>query len=332
MNINDFDFKLPEEQIARRPLAKRDAARLLNVAAGNQHQSFADIVSVFNPGDVLVLNDSKVLPARFYGRKETGAKIELLFERAEDDYTGLFHIKGKKKLKEGDLILAHDNAFKVLKINDLVSLKSAQPIFDFLHEYGELALPPYLNRAADSTDSDEYQTVYAAEEGSVAAPTAGLHFTDELLDAVRAKGVTVCMVTLHVGAGTFQSLRHENVTDNILHHERYWVPDATRRAIAKAKAEGRRVIACGTTSVRTLESFAASDNTSGSTNLFIYPGYKFALVDAMITNFHLPKSSLMLLVSAFAGIDKIRAAYDTAITEGYRFFSYGDAMFLEREC
>ena len=342
MNVSDFDYELPEELIAQKPSEKRDESRLLvvNRKTGKiQHEHFYDIVKYLRSTDCLVLNDSKVLPARMYGIKAgTGAKIEfLLIKRIRGDIWETM-VRPGKRLKPGDRVdFADDFSARMLEIGEggtrIVEFEYEGIFMERLEETGTMPLPPYIERPAETEDKDRYQTVYAHEEGSVAAPTAGLHFTEELLDRIRAKGVKTAYVTLHVGIGTFRPVKAEKVEDHEMHFEEYEISEQAANIINETKQSGGRIIAVGTTSTRTCES-AADENGciragSGSTGIFIYPGYKFKVIDSLITNFHLPKSTLMMLISALYDREKILEVYQEAIREKYRFFSYGDAMFIE---
>lgn len=348
MHINDFDYDLPKELIAQRPLHDRDRCRLMVLDRDKktiEHRQFTDILDYLRPGDCLVMNDSKVLPARIYGTKEsTGAKVEfLLTKRIEGDLWETM-VRPGKRLKPGDRVyFADDGSFSaVIEGYGEGGTRHARFVYEGiflerLEELGQMPLPPYIQRPEDDEDKDMYQTVYCREEGSVAAPTAGLHFTEELLDAVRAMGVKTVWVTLHVGIGTFRPVKVENIEEHHMHFEEYSVSDETAAKINETKAEGGRVICVGTTSLRTIESAAAFDEKAGrdlvkpqssSTGIFIYPGYEFKVTDGLITNFHLPKSTLMMLVSALYDREEILKAYRTAVNERYRFFSYGDAMMI----
>lgn len=338
MHISDFDFYLPPELIARYPLPGRSQSRLLRVFPGKtqfEHFQFQQLPDLINPGDLLVLNDTRVLKARLYGHKASGGQVELLIERIQDAKHALAHMKASKSPKPGsEIILQQGYHLKVLDKHDrLYALELTGPgdFFELLDSFGEIPLPPYMERKADVSDLERYQTVYAEHLGSVAAPTAGLHFDNALMEVLRAKGVNIAYVTLHVGAGTFLPVQVEDITTHQLHEELATVSAETVAAIKATKARGGRVIAVGTTSVRSLESAAASGELKpfhGDTRLFIYPGFRFHVIDGMITNFHLPKSSLLMLVAAFAGLDTMKQAYQTAIDLGYRFYSYGDAMFI----
>ena len=333
-SLSDFDFELPQELIAQFPLSARSASRLLHVdGEALRDRAFTDIVDLLAPGDLLVFNDTRVLKARFYGAKETGGKIEVLVERVLDNHTVLAQVRSSKSPQKGARLRLAD-AFDVTvgeRAGEFFTLSFPGDVFDLLEAHGRLPLPPYIEHAADSVDEQRYQTVYAREPGAVAAPTAGLHFDQALLDRLREKGVRFAYVTLHVGAGTFQPVRTENLAEHKMHSEWYTIPQETVDAVRATKAAGRNVISVGTTSMRALESASQSGQLeagSRDTNLFITPGYTFKTVDRLITNFHLPKSTLLMLVSAFAGYERIRTAYAHAIRQRYRFFSYGDAMLL----
>ena len=333
MLISDFDYELPQELIARYPTKDRRDSRLLVVDRGVADFGFADLPSLLRPGDLLVFNDTRVIKARLNARKETGGKAEILIERVEGERTALAHVKASKTPKPGSkLRLANDvEAVVTGRNDDLFALEFSTDVMPLLEEQGEVPLPPYLAREADEADIERYQTVYARDPGAVAAPTAGLHFDEAMLDETLANGVRHAHVTLHVGAGTFQNLREAHIEENRLHAERVEVTQACVDAVDETRAAGGRVIAVGTTSVRSLECASAGGKLEpydGETDLFIRPGYRFRSVDAMITNFHLPQSSLLMLVAAFAGRERILAAYAHAVGEKYRFFSYGDAMFL----
>lgn len=348
MHIDQFDYDLPKELIAQRPLHDRDQCRLMVLDRDKksiQHQKFYDILEYLNPGDCLVMNDSKVIPARILGTKEsTGAKVEfLLIKRLEGDLWETM-VRPGKRLKVGDTVtFTEDGSFRaVIKDYGEGGTRHAQFLYDGvflerLEEIGHMPLPPYIERPEDKDDKDMYQTVYCREEGSVAAPTAGLHFTDELLKKVEEKGVKIAYVTLHVGIGTFRPVKVENIEDHQMHFEEYSVSQETADIVNETIANGGKVISVGTTSSRTIESAAVFDEQGGryklqagssSTEIFIYPGYDFKLVDGLITNFHLPKSTLLMLISALYDRDEILKAYETAVNEEYRFFSYGDAMFI----
>jgi len=336
MLVSDFDYSLPDELVAQYPTAERRASRLLHVAERLADLQFADLPGLLREGDLLVFNDTRVIRARLRAAKETGGRSEVLIERVQSDYEALAHVRASKSPKPGSKLLFADGAEATVVGRDgaLYQLSFSLPVMACLEQYGEVPLPPYLHRSSEAVDDERYQTVYACDPGAVAAPTAGLHFDDAMLRETQAAGVQHAFVTLHVGAGTFQSLRHEDVHANRLHSERLQVDAASCDAIRQTRAHGGRVIAVGTTSVRALESAAASGELapySGETDLFIRPGYKFRTIDAMITNFHLPKSSLLMLVAAFAGTERVLSAYSHAVRERYRFFSYGDSMFLTPE-
>lgn len=340
MDIDDFDFELPDGLIAQHPPAVRGSSRLL-VALPEcplQDRHFADVLEYVEPGDVLVFNNTKVMKARLFGQKASGGKIEALIERVLDHQTALAHIRSSKSPKAGtELVFEGDvRAVMVERVGELFCLRfdGHQTVYELLEQNGHLPLPPYIERAADDTDDSRYQTVYAKYQGAVAAPTAGLHFTDEILAALKAKGVHLAEVTLHVGAGTFQPVRVHNIAEHKMHSEWFEVPSETVAIIEAAKARGNKVWSVGTTSMRALESAAREHGRlqagQGDTDIFITPGYRFRVIDRLITNFHLPKSTLLMLVSAFSGMAPIREVYRHAVAHQYRFFSYGDAMILGR--
>ena len=339
--LSDFDFTLPPELIAQVPLPERSGSRLLEVGheVGHDHltdRAFAEIVDLLQAGDLLVFNDTRVLKARFFGVKETGGKVEVLVERVLDARSVLAHVRASKSPPLGTLIRLAD-AFDVSvgeRAGEFYVLHFPNDVITLIDAHGSLPLPPYITHAADEIDAERYQTVYARAPGAVAAPTAGLHFDTALLDRLRAKGVQFAYVTLHVGAGTFQPVRTENLAEHAMHSEWYTIAPQTVAAVAATQAAGGSVIAVGTTSLRALESASQSGVLvagSADTRLFITPGYRFKTVDRLLTNFHLPKSTLLMLVSAFAGYARMRAAYAHAIAARYRFFSYGDAMLLNLE-
>ena len=338
MQLADFDFNLPEALIAQHPPAVRGSSRLLAALPDTAmaDKMFADLPDWVQPGDVLVFNNTKVMKARLFGQKESGGKIEALIERVVDAHTALAHVRSSKSPKPGTQLVFEGGieATMLERQGELFCLHFAgrESVYELLARHGHLPLPPYIERAADDEDDSRYQTVYAKHQGAVAAPTAGLHFTDELLTQLKAKGVHMAEVTLHVGAGTFQPVRVDNIAEHKMHSEWYVVPPAVVAAIEAAKARGNKVWAVGTTSMRALESAARATGRlqagGGDTDIFITPGYRFKVVDRLITNFHLPKSTLLMLVSAFSGTAHIRAVYDYAIEQQYRFFSYGDAMIL----
>jgi S-adenosylmethionine:tRNA ribosyltransferase-isomerase len=335
--LSDFDFDLPTELIAQVPLPERAASRLLKVGDTEcEDRVFSELPSFLQAGDVLVFNDTKVLNARFYGVKQSGGKVEVLVERVLDARTVLAQVRASKSPLPGTGLRLADS-FDVSvgeRSGEFFVLHFPSDAIELIDSYGQLPLPPYIQHAADTTDAQRYQTVYAKHPGAVAAPTAGLHFDQALLDQLQQQGVLLTWLTLHVGAGTFQPVRTENLAEHQMHSEWYRLPQTTVDIIETAKRSGRNVIAVGTTSMRALESASQTGKLvagSSDTQLFITPGYQFKTVDRLITNFHLPKSTLMMLVSAFAGVDRIRHAYSYAIAQRYRFFSYGDAMLLDRE-
>jgi len=341
MRVTDFDYELPPELIARYPTTERTASRLLcldGISGNTQHRQFKEVLTLLQPGDLLVLNDTRVIPARLRGQKATGGRFELLLERIVDDRLALVHLTSSRAPKPGtDLVLADGTVLTVVgRQDDLFEISLPAPFewLDVLAALGEVPLPPYIDRTEESLDQERYQTVYARDPGAVAAPTAGLHFDEALLAELAAQGVGHVFVTLHVGAGTFQNVRVSDVEAHVMHRERFVVSAETVAAIEQCQAAGGRVVAVGTTSVRSLETAAASGRLvpmQGESQLFIYPGFEFQVVDLMITNFHLPQSTLMMLVSAFSGRDSIMAAYAEAVAQQYRFFSYGDAMLLSRQ-
>ncbi len=339
--LADFDFTLPEELIAQFPAEQRRQSRLLYVDAPNdalRDDFFRYLPKYLKAGDLLVFNDTRVIKARLHGAKESGGKIEVLVERVLDERHVLAHIRASHSPQPGSaLLLEGCLAVSVIEREGaLYRLRFAgeEPVLDLLERHGSLPLPPYITHAPDAVDETRYQTVYAKEPGAVAAPTAGLHFDEAMLAELEAMGVHIAYVTLHIGAGTFQPVRVDNIADHKMHSECYQVPQETVDAILRARSAGGRVMAVGTTSMRALESAAADGELKagyGETSIFITPGFQFRVVDRLLTNFHLPKSTLMMLVSAFAGMDNIRRAYRHAIEQRYRFFSYGDAMLLERK-
>ncbi len=336
-SLSDFDFDLPPELIAQAPLPERSASRLLHVTAqALQDRLFTVLPSLLEEGDVLVFNDTRVLNARFAGVKETGGRVEVLVERVLDAQTVLAQVRASKSPPPGTRMRLAD-AFDVTvgeRAGEFFTLHFPGDAVQLIDTYGSLPLPPYIEHDPDATDAQRYQTVYAKTPGAVAAPTAGLHFDQALLEVLAARGVRLAWLTLHVGAGTFQPVRTEQLDQHQMHREWYSIPQATVDAVQSAQRAGRQVVAVGTTSLRALESASRSGTLvagSADTQLFITPGYRFQTVTRLITNFHLPKSTLMMLVSAFAGYERIRHAYAHAIAQRYRFFSYGDAMLLERE-
>ncbi len=344
MNVNDFDYELPKELIAQTPLEKRDSSRLLIVDKDNgdiKHEHFNNIIDYLHSGDVLVLNDTKVIPARLIGVKsETGAVIELLLLKDLGNDTWECLSKPAKRLKIGTIVSFGDGSLKAEVVNKFdEGLTHVKLIYDgilmeILDKLGTMPLPPYIHEKLK--DNNRYQTVYAKNIGSAAAPTAGLHFTKELLENIKNKGIIIVYVTLHVGLGTFRPVEVDNILDHHMHSEFYVMDKETADILNKAKDEGRRIVAVGTTSTRTLETIATNNNgkfiaTSGNTDIFIYPGYKFRGIDALVTNFHLPKSTLVMLVSAFSSREIILNAYKEAVNEKYRFFSFGDSMFITND-
>ena len=337
MKRTDFDYQLPDELIAMYPMPERTTSRLLvlNKASGElEHKHFYDLIDYLNPKDLLVFNHSKVIPARVFGAKPTGGKIEILVERVLDDHRVLAHVRSNKSLKPGAEILLGDVSVEMLsRQGDLFELMfhSSETVLTILDRMGHMPLPPYIKREDELEDKTRYQTVYAKEKGSVAAPTAGLHFDDSLMNAIKAKGIDLAFLTLHVGAGTFQPVRVDNVLEHKMHAEYIDVPESICEQVRATKARGGRVISVGTTSVRSLETASQGGTIQpyqGDTDIFIYPGYEFRCVDAMITNFHLPESTLLMLISAFSSRELIMSTYQTAIDQAYRFFSYGDAMLI----
>jgi len=343
MRVTDFSFDLPDELIARYPMANRTSSRLLSLD-GNTGQladnQFTDILNMVNPGDLMVFNNTRVIPARLFGQKITGGKLEILVERMLDDKRILAHVRCSKSPKVDTIIcLDGDYEMKMLGRHDALfelELQSDKTILEVLEEVGHMPLPPYIDRPDEDADKERYQTVYNQNPGAVAAPTAGLHFDDDLLKALSDKGVDTAFVTLHVGAGTFQPVKVDNILEHKMHSEWAEVSQEVVTKVAQTKANGNRVIAVGTTSVRSLESAAKASEGElkafcSDTDIFIYPGYEFKVVDAMVTNFHLPESTLIMLLSAFAGFDEVKNAYQHAIAQKYRFFSYGDAMFVTKK-
>ena len=352
LTVADFDYDLPAELIAQAPAATRRASRLLHINARGTRTdlAFTDLPSLLRHNDLLVFNDTRVIKARLFGQKATGGKVEVLIERITTENLALAHVRSSKSPVAGSQLRLSDAVDVTVlgRVEDLFILQFEQPVLEVLERYGAMPLPPYITHTPSAEDDQRYQTVYAREPGAVAAPTAGLHFDQAMLDQLKQMGISTAFVTLHVGAGTFQPVRVDRLSDHIMHAEWYTVPEVTTQAIARARALGGRVIAVGTTSVRALESAAkaqldaatATGDVSqqrlslaphaGDTRLFITPGYHYQVVDAMVTNFHLPQSTLLMLVGAMIGLDTMKAAYAHAIAQRYRFFSYGDAMFIER--
>lgn len=338
MKKSDFFYHLPDCLIAQKPLAERAASRLLCMDKSSgvlNDKNFIDLVSLLNENDLLVLNDTKVIPARLYGKKQTGGKVEILIERVLDEHHAVAHIRSSKSPKAGGVIELDNNLVCTVtgRENDLFCLefKDQYTVLDLLDQIGHIPLPPYITREDNAEDLTRYQTVFAKQQGAVAAPTAGLHFDQAMMDTLEKKGVNKTFVTLHVGSGTFQPVRVDDLSQHIMHKEYYSVSQETVEAVQQTREKGGRIVAIGTTAVRALESASKSGQLQegfGDTDLFITPGYTFKSVDAMLTNFHLPESTLLMLISAFAGYDHVMHAYQHAIDQSYRFFSYGDAMFL----
>lgn len=349
MQVVDFHFDLPEHLIAKAPKKDRASSNLMSLNGNTGevlHNQFQQILEFINPGDLMIFNNTRVIPARLFGQKASGGKVEILVERVVDEHTVLAHVRANKSPKPGNVLILEGEveAEMVGRHDDLFELKflGDETVLSALERKGHMPLPPYIDRPDTEEDKERYQTVYNEKPGAVAAPTAGLHFTDELLAQLKDKGVKMEFVTLHVGAGTFQSIRVDDVEEHKMHSEYAEIPESVIAAIQATKAAGKRVIAVGTTSVRSIESAAWKSEMAtgefdkltpftGETDIFIYPGFEFKVVDAMVTNFHLPESTLIMLVSAFAGQDNILKAYNEAIAKEYRFFSYGDAMLLTRQ-
>lgn len=347
MRIQDFDFLLPEHLIAQHPTTDRTASRLLHLngdAATVIDKQFVDIVNLLESGDLIVLNDTRVIKARLFGTKTTGGAVEVMIERVIDAHTAYAHVKASRSPNIGSALLLADeiNVTVTARHDDLFELHFAgeTDVWTILEQHGEVPLPPYITHTPTDQDENRYQTVFAKHLGAVAAPTAGLHFDDATLNALKQKGIHIAFITLHVGAGTFQPVRVEDIAEHKMHSELYHIPVATAELVAQTKLQGKKVLAVGTTALRALES--AADDAGGTkeavlktgnyeTSIFITPGYQFKIVDRLLTNFHLPKSTLMMLVSAFGGIELIKKAYQHAIKEEYRFFSYGDAMLIEKK-
>ena len=344
MQLSDFDYHLPEHLIAKTPATQRTGSRLLSLEGLTgklEDLHFPDLLAGLNAGDLMVFNNTRVIPARVFGAKSTGGKIEILVERLVSATQVLAHIRSSKSPKAGAQLVLHGDSGEQVDVmvvgreGDLfiVDFPANDPVIAVLERIGHMPLPPYIDRADVEEDKERYQTVYNEHKGAVAAPTAGLHFDDALLDAIKAKGVNIAFVTLHVGAGTFQPVRVSNIEDHHMHAEYMVVDEATCQAVKDTKARGGRVVAVGTTSVRCLETASQSGEIqpfTGDTDIFIYPGYQFRVIDALITNFHLPESTLLMLISAFAGYDFVKNAYRHAVEQQYRFFSYGDAMFITK--
>jgi S-adenosylmethionine:tRNA ribosyltransferase-isomerase len=340
VKIQDFDFDLPSDLIAQFPPEHRGSSRMLYLEGSSgvvRDEWFANLPGYLHPGDVMVFNDTRVIKARLYGVRDTGGRAEVMVERILDAHRAQAVIRASHAPKPGSRLFLC-NAIEVVVLereDDFYTLRfeHESAVIDLLERYGTLPLPPYISRPATKTDEARYQTIYAKQAGAVAAPTAGLHFDENMLATLKEMGVIIANVTLHVGLGTFQPVRVENIADHSMHKEIFYVPEETVESIARAKASGGRVLAVGTTSLRALEAAAAGDGLKpgrGETDIFITPGYRFRTVERLLTNFHLPRSTLLMLVSAFGGIENVRRAYRLAIEGGYRFFSYGDAMLIER--
>jgi S-adenosylmethionine:tRNA ribosyltransferase-isomerase len=338
MHIDEFNYQLPEELIAQHPAIERDKSRLLVLDPKKQtmyDRNFSDLIDILRPNDLLIFNDTKVIKARLFGEKISGGKVEILIEKILDPFHAICHIGTSKKISIGlDILLQGSRKLKVIKrVNDQFEIESSHDLYQIIDSLGHLPLPPYINRDDNQEDQNRYQTVFAKTEGAIAAPTAGLHFTDKFFLELNKKKIHYDFITLHVGSGTFQPVKTEMIEDHAMHSEDFIVPEKIFHLIAETKKNNGRIIAIGTTVMRSLESAFLSETKSSTlqnTNIFIYPGFKFKIVDALFTNFHLPKSTLLMLVSAFAGKEFIFKAYKHAIAKKYRFFSYGDAMFIER--
>lgn len=341
MQVKDFHFDLPDELIASFPLAERSASRLLQVDGDSgelAHRQFTDVLELIQPGDLMIFNNTRVIPARLFGQKASGGKVEVLIERVLDTKRALAHVRSSRSPKPGTqlaleggveatMVARHENLFEL-------AFEIEGSLIDVLETYGHMPLPPYMKREDQLSDRERYQTVYNEKPGAVAAPTAGLHFDDALLAKLEAKGVKKAFVTLHVGAGTFQPVKVDNIEDHVMHSEYIEVSAEVCELVKETRARGGKVIAVGTTSVRSLESASQSGEIQpffGDSDIFIFPGYRFQSVDAVITNFHLPESTLLMLVSAFTGYEHMMNAYREAVVQRYRFFSYGDAMFLTKK-
>ena len=339
MRLSEFDYDLPEDLIAQVPLPARRGSRLMHldgVSGAVSDHRFEELAGFFRVGDLLVFNDTKVIKARLFGVKDTGGKVEIMIDRVTGSHTAIAMLRASRAPKPGQCIFIDERTeVKVVsRQDDFLVLDFSDDIFSILERAGQVPLPPYIERSADAIDETRYQTIYARESGAVAAPTAGLHFDEPMMQDLLRLGVNFAYVTLHVGAGTFQPVRESEIEGHVMHSEWYRIPDATMRAVTKAQAEGGRICAVGTTSLRALESAAARHGEvcagSGETSLFIYPGFRFNVVQRLLTNFHLPRSTLLMLVAAFAGLGNVKRAYQQAVQQRYRFFSYGDAMLVER--
>jgi S-adenosylmethionine:tRNA ribosyltransferase-isomerase len=338
MQLSDFDYNLPKALIAQYPGAQRTASRLLQLDADGVHdRQFIDLPQLLQPKDLLVFNNTRVMKARLYGRKETGGRVEILVERVLDGQRALAHIRANKPPKPNDRLKIADQQLRMVQRKEAffeLELLGTQTFAQLMQQHGHLPLPPYISREDNEIDQERYQTVYAQHVGAVAAPTAGLHFDQAMLDTLQAQGIQKAEVTLHVGAGTFQPVRVENLDGHVMHSEWLDVSEQVCQQVAQTKANGGRVIAVGTTSVRSLETAAQGGQLKpyqGETQLFIRPGYQYQVVDLLLTNFHLPRSTLLMLVAAFAGYDEVMYAYRHAVEQAYRFFSYGDAMLLSKK-
>ena len=338
LKLEDFNFQLPRELIASSPLEKRSSSKLLVIKEGFEDLTFKDLPRLLRPEDVLVINDTSVIKARLHGKKETGAKVEILIERIIDEKKALVQTKSNAQLRKGDKILISkggESLFLLEKVEDLWKVFFSKSPRKIINEFGKVPLPPYIKRKANRLDSERYQTVYAdsSKDFSVAAPTAGLHFENELLDSITNKGINIAKITLHIGMGTFKPIKDISIIDHKMHQESIELGKEAIDLITQSKNAGGRVVCVGTTTLRCLESISKANRGVlkpfiGETDIFIYPGFKFTVADALITNFHLPRSTLLLLVSAFGGYEKIRKAYEYAIRKKYRFYSYGDSMFI----
>ena len=341
LSLESYDYDLPQGLVAQYPSASRGKDRLLCVSEDSlRHQEFGDISMQLSPGDLIVLNNTKVIKARLRGTKDSGGTCEILVERIIENTNGLeanCQVRVSKSLREGRYLLVGGKKIMSMgRVDEFYRLKFPIKVIDFLETYGEMPIPPYLERGEIEIDESRYQTIYSKHHGAVAAPTAGLHITETLLDQLQEKGIQIAELTLHVGAGTFQPVRAENIGGHVMHKEMYEIPEETASLIRSTKQTGARVVAIGTTVVRALESAAQNDVfegacLSGETSLFIKPGFQFKVVDSLVTNFHLPKSSLLIMVCTFAGYDRVMKAYRSAIKERYQFFSYGDAMWLDKD-
>ncbi len=341
LSLESYDYELPQDLVAQYPSLSRGKDRLLCVSENNlKHQEFADISMQLSAGDLIVLNNTKVIKARLRGTKDSGGTCEILVERIIDNSNGFeadCQVRVSKPIRDGRyLLVGGEKIISMGRVDEFYRLKFPIKVIDFLETYGEMPIPPYLERGEIEIDESRYQTIYGKHHGAIAAPTAGLHITETLMDELREKGIQIAELTLHVGSGTFQPVRAENIVQHRMHKEVYEIPEETASVIRSTKQAGARVVAVGTTVVRALES-AARDGVfegaylSGETSLFIRPGFDFKIVDSLVTNFHLPKSSLLIMVCAFAGYDRVMNAYRSAIKEGYQFFSYGDAMWLDKD-